>query len=77
MLGLEFLFLFFAGAGRAAAVGHPCCIWVYSSCSDGRLVSSSGPQVSHCGGFSWGLRTLRREGFSSCGFWDLGSWGTQ
>ena len=46
-------------------MGHPCCMRVFSSCGNGRLLSSCGPQASHCCGFSWGLRALRREGFSS------------
>lgn len=35
----------------------------------------SGHRLLIGGGFSWGLRTLRREGFSSCDFRDLGSLG--
>ena len=55
---------------------------LFSSCSNQRLLSSCGAQVSHCGGFSCcQARALGCMGCISCGSWALehrlNSWGAQ
>ena len=43
---------------------------LFFSCSEWRLLSSFGEQVSHRDGFSYsGAQVLRHMGFSSCSSW--------
>ena len=51
------------------SAGSLLCCRLFSSRSDQGLLSSCGAQVSHCGGFSCGVRALGHADFSSCSTW--------
>ena len=57
-----FIYLFLA------MLGLHCCVQIFSSCSELKLLSSCAVWTSFCGGFSccesW---ALGHSGFSSCG----------
>ena len=47
---------------EGATLGLCFCMWAFSSCGDGGLLSSCSAQTSHCGGFSVAEHGLQVQG---------------